>query len=48
MAYAVDKPRALKGRWCRRDELESLPITAAHRKLLRQLPALNEAAQTTA
>ena len=48
MAYAVTKPRALKGRWCRRDELESLPITAAHRKLLRQLPALNEAAQTTA
>ena len=36
------KPRALKGRWCRRDELESLPITAAHRKLLRRLPALNE------
>lgn len=48
LAYAVDKPRALKGRWCQQDELESLPITASHRKLLRQLPVSNGAAQITA
>lgn len=45
-AYAVDKPKSLSGRWCGMEELNALPLTAAHRKLLQKISALNGATQT--